>query len=110
MKLLTSREKAKRAAKEWKRLYHYTWRPSRWSRAKTPAGEKPKVTYEKLLALGDDPDPDAVNAITGSKDYTLLTCELCGNDVTEVVACDELELEPQFCCRCLLKAMMLIEP
>ncbi len=113
MKLLTRRDRAKRAAEGWKYLYYQfgSWGyPKRWSRAKTPTGKTAKSVHAALVSLGDSPDPDAVDALTGSKDYTWLVCDVCDRQVEEVVVCDELELTSQFCCQCILKMMMLIEP
>jgi len=39
-----------------------------------------RETYNKLLALGSNPDPDEVDKIIGNKSWTRCGCEVCFTD------------------------------
>jgi hypothetical protein len=61
MKIITRRSQAKEASARWKAQYGYM---GKW---RLPENE---VTYNKLKALGHNPDPDAVDEAIGNPTWT----------------------------------------
>lgn len=99
MKLITRQSNANEAAASWLRQY--------------PLDDKDyadkHVTYSKLLALGDEPHPNDVNAVIGNDVWTDTKCHECKAVNVDVV---QLGQEPDYesyttevCIKCLMFAL-----
>ncbi len=69
----------KHVAERWRNSYFCR---GHWSDVR---GECADVIYGKLKALGDDPEPDAVDAIIGNTSWTHANCSACGNEVSRAL-------------------------
>jgi len=100
MELVTRQTRARKAAERWKIQYL--------------SGEN-DVRYNKLLSLGDNPNPDDVDSIIGTTSWTSVPqCNECGAHTDMVIMIGE-ELghdsyTAHVCCRCLVRALALIWP
>ena len=43
------------------------------------------LIYQQLKELGENPDPDEVDAVIGNSSWTRITCHHCGSDVERAV-------------------------
>lgn len=77
MFIQTRHSNAEKAADAWERAYKY----DRDGKA------------AKIRALGNHPDPDAVNEIIGNQSWTRCLCNECNRDVEAVV---QLGQEPDY--------------
>ena len=82
MKLITRQRLASEVAARWKRIYY---RSEKWPSIFT------STVYDKLIALGPRPSPNAVKEIVG-KGFVDLGCTLCDQDVEEIVLCDKVSI------------------
>jgi hypothetical protein len=66
---------------------------------------------ERLDALGDNPDPDTVDAIIGNTSWTNwgLTCSECKRVVSDTIVFDDYDNSVTICKGCLRKALELIK-
>lgn len=75
MRIVTRQELADSAASEWKEQFcsKGVWHPIYPDRD----GERREAIYNKLVALGEHPDPDAVDAVIGNGSFTHRSCVGC---------------------------------
>lgn len=98
MILVTRRQLADTAAKRWAIQYP----PDAWP-------EKQKIT-KALFALGDNPDPEAVDAAIGNDSWTTCLCDHCNERVPQTVRLGHDPYESfTVCGKCLLAALELTE-
>lgn len=103
MKLITRQSLANQAAERW--LRQYTYRDGDVEPGR-------KDVYERLLALGETPEPNSVDSVIGNNSWTKPNdCSECGMNFDVVV---ELGEEPGYesstvwlCFDCLLRAVEL---
>lgn len=105
MKVISRTGKAMNVARDWYNTYHggrLGWR----------YGPDKEAIYEKLVALGDDPDPDAVDIAIGNKSWTHCICNECGNSVEYVI---QVGQEPDYdsatasiCYSCIAKIWRMV--
>jgi len=97
MKLITRQEKAKNAYSLWVRQY----------------GKEAKDIAEKLLNLGDSPNPCDVDKIIGSSSWTGVHCSECNESKDSAVMVGEGKDYEVFvacvCKSCLIKALACFE-
>ena len=55
-----------------------------------PAEKNPQKIYIQLVALGESPDPDAVDQLVGDTSLTRLSCTLCDGDKEEILVVDSM--------------------
>lgn len=67
-----------------------------------------KEIYEKLLALGPDPTPEAVAQAIGNKGWSYIWCKCCGEYVTECILFAETDDTIHICYDCVKAAEHLI--
>mgnify|MGYP001558683015 CR=1 FL=1 len=82
----------------------YTWYQQR-------SKEAARIVYEKLLALGCDPNPDLIDVILGNSTSTTFKCAEC-DSICELVISFDInggEYTHEVCHECLKKAIKLIE-
>lgn len=110
MKIITRKLLAKRAANRWYMQYcnRGVWDSRMLERSK----ETKEDIYNKLLSLGDDPNPDDIDKVIGNHSWTWVYCNECDERVEGVVQLGE---EPDYesntanvCFGCLNKASMLV--
>lgn len=110
MKIITRKLLAKRAASAWHKQYcnNGVWENSVpiWKQ------ETREDIYNKLLSLGDDPNPDDIDKVIGNTSWTWVYCNECDERVGGVVQLGE---DPYYesntanvCFGCLNKASMLV--
>ena len=111
MKVITRSSLAKCAAKHWKTQY---CDPSSKCYADPYDTELRKQTYQRLIALGDKPDPDEVDSIIGNTSWTRTPkCNECNTYDHAIII--ELGDEPDYdsntvwiCLGCITKLNQLI--
>ena len=86
MRVITRKGMAAEAAESWRKQYQFR---GGWEYY---GGDK-EATYDALLALGANPDPDAVDKAIGNKHWTSCHCDECGKDVEAVI---EVGQEPDY--------------
>ena len=109
MIIITRTGLAAGTAEKWKKQYfvdgawHLHWKNQ------APFFEE---AYKAMIALGENPDPDAVDKAIGNGSWTRLKCDECGHDKDAVV---QLGQEPDYesstaliCPECLNKAHNLV--
>lgn len=76
-------------------------------------GNKWGEIYKRLIALGANPSPDAVNEVIGNDTWTACRCDECELYVEEVIVLGE---EPDYesstasvCKECLIKALKTLK-
>ena len=105
MILITKQQLANIAKDRWRAQYYengewYTYR-----------GDKREITYNNLVALGDNPPPEDVNEVIGNNSWTNITCSECKESVDSVVELGEVGYDTEYvyaCKDCLIKALELI--
>ena len=62
-----------------------------------------EMCYNKILALGENPDPNLVDSIMGSTSWTTVKCDGCGDvtDTAVLVATSDEYIEIHLCLDCL---------
>lgn len=105
MRIVSRVSKAAKAADSWYNTYYD--KRFGWS-----YGEDKAVTYDQLVALGREPDPDDVDRIIGNNSWTSTRCDECGTSPQVVVMVGE---EPAYesntvfiCSPCILKLREMI--
>lgn len=101
MRLITRTGLAKGAAKKWKHSFHDQY-GGHWLKPKY------EETYDRLVALGDNPRPDDVERIIGGLSWMDLMCFTCDRDVEAVVVVMEDDgsgCEARVCLNCLRKLL-----
>lgn len=107
MEVITRKGLAAIAAGRWKQNYCYG---SEWGSTIYGCA---KETYEKIVALGENPDPDSVDKAIGNNSWTQVPdCDECGEAVYDNIV--RLGDEPDYesstvyvCFDCLKEAMEL---
>lgn len=99
MKLITRQLLANEAARKWLKQYDFEKWPDK------------KNTYQRLLMLGDNPNPDEVDGIIGNGSWTRRPkCSECGKyDVDIVCVGEELDYESltaYICADCAEEALL----
>jgi hypothetical protein len=98
MELITRKTKAKEAAESW---------------AKVPSRRNYTDVYQKLTALGDNPNPDDVDMIIGNSSWTTTSCHECESENVDVVQLGyELDYDSptaRICKKCLINALALMD-
>lgn len=90
----------KGVAERWRSQYQ---RDGKWTdTAKGSSGE----TYNRLCALGPDPDIAAVAEIIGNKSWSYLSCRGCGESVERAVVLGEDYSEQALVCQACLQAAL----
>lgn len=84
-------------AERWRGQYY---RDGKWLATYSGPGN---VEYEKLLALGSNPDIAAVAEIIGNKGWSYITCDGCAENVEIAVAIGEYETK-SYCRTCITEA------
>lgn len=84
MRKLTKQDKANTVAARWKRQYYYS-DAKEWDIFVSNKEARPDDIYDRIIALGPNPDPASINIIIGNKSWTILTCHCCSKEVDEVV-------------------------
>lgn len=106
MKVVTRQQRANRAAHQWYKAH--TYHDGREHDGEWKSVPHAYTRYKALVALGEHPDPDAVDEAAGHP-LTGLSCEECGQAAEAVVllgGCrDEEEPCLQICCGCAWKAI-----
>lgn len=107
MKLIKQSGKAIGVANQWYNTYcvgNGVWR----------YGDDKRIIYEKLIALGDSPDPKDIDRIIGNNSWTSTRCDECGTYNAEDVLM--LGEEPDYesatvhiCWPCLSKAAIYMQ-
>lgn len=107
MQILTRRDRAVGTAELWERQYRQDIRNPALAKG---LAFNPIEVYDKLLALGKNPNPDDVDAAIGNKSWTSIFCAECLNYCEEAVlfAC-ESECECVICKDCLQSAVKLVK-
>ncbi len=109
MKLITRQTKTKQAQRRW--YDHYG--PFEGKNASIWAGTDKEEVHKKLVALGDNPSPDEVDAAIGNDSWTSPgSCDECGSEDSPIV---HLGQEPDYesntawvCEACLIDSLGLI--
>ena len=106
MRIIRRSERARDAAKIWKKYYHIN---GEWV---SGYGRDNQEIYEKLCKLGINPDPEEVDRIIGNPSWTKVWCNECRNYVEEAV---EIGEKPDYdsatatvCMDCLKSAWVLV--
>lgn len=105
MRLITKQNLANIAKDRWKAQYY---KNGEWY---TYCGDDREITYNNLVALGDNPSPDDVNEVIGNNSWTNITCSECKESVDSVVELGEVGYDTEYvyvCKDCLTKALELI--
>jgi hypothetical protein len=106
MELITRQLLAKKVAEAWKSQYfkgNKGW-------AYTITGDADRI-YNKLVALGNNPNPDAVDSIIGNNSWTRIECDVCHESNFSLVEFDipnHDDDKVQICADCIDKAYHLI--
>tara|TARA_R110000744_G_scaffold84463_2_gene165300 strand:- start:1010 stop:1297 length:288 start_codon:yes stop_codon:yes gene_type:complete len=95
MKLITRQTMADSAADRWALQY----RGDAW-------GNK-LDTFEQLLALGENPQPDRVDMIIGNHSWTRTECHECGAENIDVVEVGQESGTADICKYCLKTALAM---
>lgn len=101
MNVITNQQLANSAKECWKDQYcgQRVW-----------YNDDKRLTYEKLVELGDNPSPDDVNEVIGNNSWTLITCSECSESVDSVVILGVVDYDSEhvYACKdCLTKALEL---
>lgn len=103
MELITKQWKTNEVAKEWKNRYYSTY-TGEWR-----YGSDKEEIYNKLVALGFNPNPDEVNEIIGNNGWTEVKCQVCGSQVEAVMKFEKMDdynyMSINICKSCIEKAM-----
>lgn len=105
MKLITRQLLANRIAEVWKDRYFYG---SGWYHT---MGFDAEIIHNKLVALGSNPNPDAVDSIIGNNSWTRIECDAChgiNHSMVEFDIPDDDDDKVQICADCIDKAYHLI--
>ena len=95
---------ARYVAERWRRQYQHG---AEWT---TTVKGSSKDTYEKLCALGETPDVEAVAEIIGNKSWSYLRCSGCDDDVTRALRIRSEYMEGVLLCRsCAIEAALAFE-
>ena len=90
-------------AERWKSQYRDA--DGRW--LNTSSGSS-RDTYEKLCALGPDPDIAAVAEVIGNKGWSYIHCDGCGQYSERAATLGEYEAQ-SFCEECIDEAAMALK-
>lgn len=106
MRLITIASNAAEAAQRWKQQY-FVERTGEWKSCFTD----PELVHRKLIALGDSPPPEAVDAIIGNSSWTRLDtqCGECGQRTDPIIQIGQepdYESHTAYVCRDCLKAAL----
>ena len=98
----TPHTEAANAAERWKYNYGPQWQ--------ILANGVPSIdVYNKLVLLGESPEPEAVDAVIGNKSWTRCKCHNCGKavDATVIIgqALDYESSTADICQACLTEAL-----
>jgi hypothetical protein len=106
-KIVTRQDRANETASSVLRFKEYGRSGSYWDVGWPHLNLPPaKETYEKLMALGERPDPDAVEAVMGrSTPSTMGSCDECGEYVATTAEFDinDGEYRLELCADCCRK-------
>lgn len=109
MELLTRQMCANNAAKNWKSQYYDSqsgiWKNCSFKSNRMVSSE---IIYNKLVSLGETPNPNEVDKIIGNDSWTRITCIICYNCVDSAVFYYDGEYTSNFCKSCLKKALFLV--
>jgi hypothetical protein len=89
---------ARGVADRWKAQYQHP--KDGWS---TTAYGDSKAVYEKLCALGTNPDIEKAAEAIGNKSWSYISCDGCGNYETRAVSIGEYEPK-SYCKTCIQEA------
>lgn len=110
MRIVSRIGKAREVAASWCRTYYQRDGWNEYGRV-SPAGLTKEQIYKGLLALGDNPNPDDVDATIGNTSWTRVCCDECGCSCEEAIevgqACDYDSNTAVICRGCLLNAIQL---
>jgi hypothetical protein len=109
VRLITRHTQAATAAEQWWEIY--CDKPDGYRLAD---GRNPRDVHAALVAMGVNPDPDAVDAAVGNRVWTECHCEECGKSVDMVVLLgddspDDDSSTVTVCGPCLFAALQLHE-
>ena len=76
MQLITKQEIANEAKDHWKMQY---FKDGKWY------DTNKEMVYKQLTLIGDNPDPELIDAAIGNSSWTSLGCSECHTDVDEAV-------------------------
>lgn len=107
MRLITSEDKAHRVARRWKEAYYYN--DNKWMVANDGTSFHPKTIYNKLMALGENPNPKDVDACIGNSSWTETICSECKKYTDRAVKIDSYDEEVYLCLDCLGSAQKLCQ-
>ncbi len=105
MELITRQLLANKAAEEWRNTY---FNGESWE--STIDGDA-EIVYNKLVALGGSPHPNAVDSIIGNNTWTKLECESCHSNTSALIKFDlpHNDDEVQICADCIERAYCLVQ-
>lgn len=111
MRVVSRAAKAKGVAHSWYCTYFN--KSSGWCTTRTIGSLLTKEeTYKAIVALGENPDPDAIDALIGNRSWTQVDCEECGAHSNESIGLGEdYEVggpDVLVCRPCLRKALKLV--
>ena len=69
-----------------------------------------EMIYKQLTLIGDNPDPELIDAAIGNSSWTHLGCSECNTEVNEVILFGVVDYDSEYCylCKnCLAKALDL---
>ena len=105
MRVITKNMLAQKAPSQFRKAFFYhTWRePTHLQKFFETHGQTGQEIYTALLALGDHPRYEDIEALIGTH-FTALCCSLCGKDVYQAVYvgffCEECK-EHYMCQQCI---------
>ena len=115
MRKMTRKILAAGVAERWEKQYYRSRRSyaPNGPRSVTWLNERKRLVHERLVELGDAPDPDAVREIIGNESWTRLVCDNCEQHKDPAVrlrgvGCDEYE-ETTLCLNCITEAFELLK-
>lgn len=91
MKLVTRQDLANKAAKRWKSIYYVG---GKW----TTFADNAEAVYERLVALGDSPNPDQVSEIAG-EGFVSILCDHCQERTNAAISFKSVTMHMVFICR-----------
>lgn len=94
MKLVTRQILANGVTERWLRQYP----------KKDYEGCEKWIIYERLVSLGDNPNPDDVNKVIGNNSWTSIECDICGRSVDKAIEADVSGYDSHICFNCIDKA------
>jgi hypothetical protein len=112
MKVVTRESRAAEAAELW--WIHHTDQDGTWipiGRVYQVGNTDSQIMYEKLQALGLNPDPDKVDEIIGNISWTRVpACDECNQETQSVCSFyNRSDRVVSICGVCLLKALNIME-